>query len=49
MRDLNSVASLLGAPAQHHPLWWLVLAIVVFAFVMPLAWLLSRDPTGQQH
>lgn len=28
--------------AHHHPLWWLVLALVVLAAVTPLAWVLTR-------
>lgn len=47
MQDLHSLAS--GFAAPGHGLSWLLLAIVVLAMVIPLAYILSRDPSGHQR
>jgi hypothetical protein len=47
MQDLNSYAAAL-VDGGHHPLWWLVLLVVVMAFVTPLAYLLSHGPGGKR-
>ncbi|MGZ3404950.1 MAG: hypothetical protein ACXVAN_00800 [Polyangia bacterium] len=43
MLQLVTFAPALGAAGQGlHDWWWIVLAIVVFAFVMPMAYLFGH-------
>ena len=43
MLQLSLLVPALGAhpESQGHNLWWIVLALVIFAMVMPLAYLLG--------
>ncbi len=45
MAQLNALLPALGAEGQGaiHGVWWLVLVVVVFAIVAPLAYLWSRN------
>jgi hypothetical protein len=50
MLQLDTLVPALGASAHAstlHGAWWVVLAVVVFAFVTPLAYLLGHDGGGQ--
>jgi hypothetical protein len=43
MKELSILTPALGAAGQGHThnLWWILLALVVFALVMPLAYVLG--------
>lgn len=46
MTQLSQLVPGLGAPAAdgvHHVYWWLILAVVVLVFVMPLAYIFGRN------
>jgi hypothetical protein len=52
MLQLETLVPALGASGGSgglHDAWWLVLAAVVFAFVMPLAYLLGRNGGKPLH
>jgi hypothetical protein len=52
MVQLQSLLPALGASGlnQSHALWWLLLLIIVFSIVAPIAYLASRnDPRQQRH
>lgn len=52
MMQLDQLVPGLGAPAAdgvHHVYWWLILAVVVLAFVLPLAFILGRDGGRRNH
>lgn len=50
MLQLETLAPALGAAGQGHlHSWWLILAVVVFALVMPLAYLLGRNGGKPLH
>lgn len=44
MLQLQTLLPALGATGEGHAhgYWWVILAIVVFAFVMPLAYVFAR-------
>lgn len=51
MTQLNQLVPGLGAPATdgvHHVYWWLILAVVVLAFVLPLVFVLGHDGRGDR-
>jgi membrane protein DedA with SNARE-associated domain len=45
MPQLESLVPALGAAGQGHihGWWWVILAVIVFALVSPLAYLLGRN------
>ncbi len=44
MFQLQMLVPALGAQGRgEHQLWWIVLLVVVFALVMPMAWLFGRQ------
>jgi Kef-type K+ transport system membrane component KefB len=45
MPQLELLVPALGAAGQGHihGLWWLILAVIVFALVTPLAYLMGRN------
>jgi CDP-diglyceride synthetase len=45
MSQLETLAPALGAAGQGniHGWWWVILAVMVFALVTPLAYLLGRN------
>ena len=51
MMQLDQIVPGLGAPVVdgvHHVYWWLILAVVVLAFVLPLAFVLGRGGGGDR-
>jgi hypothetical protein len=42
MGQLDMLVPALGAASQrHHSLWWIILAVVIFALLSPLAYILG--------
>jgi len=44
MMQLQALLPVFGAEGQHgvHGLWWIILAVVVFMLVAPLAYMMGR-------
>jgi hypothetical protein len=52
MTELSQLVPGLGAPVTdgvHHVYWWLILAVVVLAFVLPLAFVNGRGDRTLRH